>query len=93
MSGAWTPIRVPGSRPRDCDGKLLGQRNGQRLYLLIDPYDWGHDEQKSRYLALVREENLAYKIWHPDKAPKWAQKMFAVTHSLTWPFPFRRGEI
>lgn len=82
-----TSIRVSGYRPRECAGKFLGQRNGQRLYLLIDPYDWGHESsQKSRYLAVVREENWAYRIWHPTKAPKWAQKMLAVTHSLTWPF-------
>jgi len=73
-------ITVPGRTPRQCKGEQLHSRDDQRLFLLWSPYDW---ETEHARLALVDQNNVAYRIISFHQAPKWAKTIFFAKYSIS----------
>lgn len=68
-------VTVPGNPTRTCRAEEIGEREGQRLVLIVSPYNWGEAQQHYR-LGLIDTDNVVYRLWYPMSAPKWAQRIF-----------------
>jgi hypothetical protein len=81
MKNAMIDITIPGRNPRQCKGEQIGEREDQRLFLLWSPYkNWKIEHVR---LALVNENDVAYRIFSFHQAPKWAKTFFFARFNLS----------